>query len=613
MTRILDLVRGRRMLVSHKLFAIVGLCVFVTCGVAAFGIYQMSRIGEEIKAIAEEDIPLIKAVSEITLDQLEQSILLERMLAAAGLKTADHNNLGKIEEDIKKLGVKTTKAIIFGEKTMAQALAKAEAAGNSETAKEIKSLSARMHVVKTQHDGFDRHIEEIINLINANRVADANKIATKVAAESDLLVKETEGILEEIENFTLKAAVSAESHEKSSLLILSIVSLVGAAAGFFISWWVVRRSVSRPLEEVVGALSRLAEGDTEAHCEVRNDDEIGQVAKAFLTFKERTLEMRRLEAEKLEAEKKAEEDRREAEKQEEQRKRDEERRLQEERRQATLKMADELESSVKGVVDGVASAATEMEASAQSVSAASEETSHQASVVASASEEASNNVQTVAAATEELSASISEISSQVAKSAEIARQAVAEAQQTNDTVQGLTNAAQKIGEVVSMINDIAAQTNLLALNATIEAARAGEAGKGFAVVASEVKSLATQTATATEEIGSQITSIQNETAGVVAAISGITGTIEKINEIASTIASAVEEQGAATEEITRNVQEAAAGTQEVSNNIAGVTKAATDSSAVATQVVGVAGELSKQSEILRTELEKFLQNLRVAS
>ncbi len=175
-------------------------------------------------------------------------------------------------------------------------------------------------------------------------------------------------------------------------------------------------------------------------------------------------------------------------------------------------------------------------------------------------------MQTVAAAAEELSSSISEISRQVGQSAEIGRKAVDEARHTNDDVQGLADAAQKIGDVVSLITDIAGQTNLLALNATIEAARAGDAGKGFAVVASEVKSLATQTAKATEEIATQIAGMQEATTSAVEAIKRI----GEIDEIATSIASAVEQQGAATQEISRNAQQAAAGTQEVNGNIGGL-------------------------------------------
>jgi methyl-accepting chemotaxis protein len=179
-------------------------------------------------------------------------------------------------------------------------------------------------------------------------------------------------------------------------------------------------------------------------------------------------------------------------------------------------------------------------------------------------------------------------------------------------VQGLSAAAQKIGDVVKLISDIASQTNLLALNATIEAARAGDAGKGFAVVASEVKSLANQTAKATEEISAQVASMQGATNDAVQAIHSIGGTIGTINEIATTIASAVEEQGAATQEIARNVQEAAQGTGQVSSNIVGVNQAASETGAASSQVLASAEELGKQAETLRADVDQFLANIRAA-
>jgi len=261
---------------------------------------------------------------------------------------------------------------------------------------------------------------------------------------------------------------------------------------------------------------------------------------------------------------------------------------------------------VSEVVGIVASASTELQASAETMSSASEETTVQSQAVAAASEEATTNVQTVASAAEEMSNTVAEISRQVAQSSEISSRAVQEAQKTNEAVDGLTAAAMKIGEVVRLISEIAEQTNLLALNATIESARAGEAGKGFAVVANEVKSLAEQTAKATEDIEKQINSIQGETKGAADAIKSIGSTIGEISEIATVIASAVEEQSAATQEIARNCQEAAQGTEEVSSNIAGVSAAADQSTQSAGQVLDAAQELAKQGGNLKTEIEKFL-------
>ena len=263
---------------------------------------------------------------------------------------------------------------------------------------------------------------------------------------------------------------------------------------------------------------------------------------------------------------------------------------------------------VQEVVDAVASASNELDTTAQTMSATAEETSQQAATVAAASEEASTNVQTVSSATEELTASVTEINTQVSESARIAATAVDEAERSNATMDGLAKAADRIGEIVSLISDIAAQTNLLALNATIEAARAGEAGKGFAVVASEVKSLATQTAKATEDISTQITQMQGATGDAVDAIASVRDIIGKMSEISAAIASAMEEQGATTNEIARNIGEASSGVNDVTSTIAGVSESAQSTGSSATQVLGAARELSTQAETLRNEVEAFLQN-----
>jgi archaellum component FlaC len=270
------------------------------------------------------------------------------------------------------------------------------------------------------------------------------------------------------------------------------------------------------------------------------------------------------------------------------------------------------ENKTVELVGVVASASGQLQATAQALSATTDAITQNISGVAAAVEQASANVQTVAAAAEELSGSISEISRQVTQSSSIAEMAVHDAHRTDEIVKTLASRAQKIGDVVGLITSIAGQTNLLALNATIEAARAGEAGKGFAVVASEVKSLANQTAKATDEIVKQIAEIQTSTGEAVQAIESIAKTIEEISQIASSIAAAVEEQGSATQEIARNVHEAASGTRHVSESIASVSDDAKESGLTAAQVSAAAGDLTNQAEKLRTDVQEFIAEIKAA-
>jgi methyl-accepting chemotaxis protein len=275
-----------------------------------------------------------------------------------------------------------------------------------------------------------------------------------------------------------------------------------------------------------------------------------------------------------------------------------------------VKLADTFEAEVGGVVEAVAARAAEMQAQSRNLAEVTETSGREAAAVAEAAGRANDEVQAVAAAAEEMASTIGEISRRVAEAAEVAGRAVAEAQATDDTVRSLAEGANRIGEVVRLIGDIAGQTNLLALNATIEAARAGEAGKGFAVVASEVKSLAAQTAKATEEIGSQITQMQQITAKAVEAIRGIAATVEQTSDIATAIAAAVEEQGSTTQEIARSAGQVAEGTQTVSGRIEEVRRG-TEKTAGAVALLGAASDgLAVQASTLREKSGDFLSAVR---
>jgi len=383
------------------------------------------------------------------------------------------------------------------------------------------------------------------------------------------------------------AAVLAETSFLTTLLWVLMGVGIGVAGTVV---YLTNRSIVPPILSMVAAMGRLAGGDHSVEIPATDKkDEIGLMAKAVLIFKENMIKAKELAAKEAEAIS-----------------------ARVARAARVNDLTQRFDADISTVLRSVASASTELQATASSMTATAEETSNQATAVAAATEEASTNVQTVAAASEELASSVTEISRQVAQSAAIAQKAVEEADRTNTTVQGLFDGAASIGDVVKLISDIASQTNLLALNATIEAARAGEAGRGFAVVAAEVKSLAEQTAKATDQISAQISSIQNSSSEAVSAIKGITTTINQMNEIASAIASAVEEQGSATQEIARNVQQAALGTGEISSNVVGVQQAAGDTGAAAHQVLQASGELSKQSETMRGQVEAFLSNIKAA-
>ena len=282
------------------------------------------------------------------------------------------------------------------------------------------------------------------------------------------------------------------------------------------------------------------------------------------------------------------------------------------KRETMTALADSFSASVGGIVDSVSAASGELETAAQTLTKTAETTQQLATTVAAASEQTSANVQSVAAASEQLASSVVEIARQVQESSKIANDAVRQAEKTDQRINELSQAAGKIGDVVRLITAISEQTNLLALNATIEAARAGEAGRGFAVVAQEVKALAAQTGKATDEISAQIASMQTATQDSVLAIKDIGATIGRISEIATTIASAVEQQGASTQEISRNVQQAAQGTSQVAANITDVDRGASETGSASAQVLASAQSLSGGSRTLKSEVERFLSNVRAA-
>jgi methyl-accepting chemotaxis protein len=383
-----------------------------------------------------------------------------------------------------------------------------------------------------------------------------------------------------------KMTAMLEGARMTALGMVGAMLVLGSALAMLLA-----NIISRPFARTTDLMEAVANGNIDVVVDdVARRDDAGRLRRALQVFIQNAQEVRRLEALSKEKEVAAEEL----------------------KRTAMNDLASSFETSVGQVVEIVASAASELEATSETLARTARETSAHSNAVAQSANTSSANVQTVASASEEMSASISEIAQQVSTAADIARQAEAKAASTNETVHALSRAAEKIGKVVLLISDIASQTNLLALNATIEAARAGEAGKGFAVVASEVKSLAEQTARATDEISAQINEVQAATNEAVTAIDGISMTIGEINHISTAISAAVEEQMAAVSEITRNTADVAAGTAEVTQSIGLVQEGSAETGAASEQSLAAARELGQQAERLRSEVSGFLVRVRAA-
>ena len=355
--------------------------------------------------------------------------------------------------------------------------------------------------------------------------------------------------------------------------------------------WLVNRDIRKSLGGLRDIMTRLAEGDlTVTVPDTSRKDELGGMARAVAVFKDNAGRIEALQHEQQT---------------------DRQRGI-EEKRQALLKLADRFDTEVRGVAETVATAGGQMGDAARKVTGTADSAARQAGSALTEAEQATENVQGVAAAMEEMAATASEISRQVARAATISREAAEQGRRTNETVAGLSTAAQKVGDVVKLIQDIAAKTNLLALNATIEAARAGDAGKGFAVVAGEVKTLANQTAKATDEIRAQITSIQTESAAALAAIQGISQTVHGVEEIATAISSTVDQQSLAIQEVSSNIQQAAGRTRQVANDLRLVSDGLGDNGAAAAAVLSAADLLARQAGVLRNEVDGFLSSIRAA-
>ena len=528
---------------------------------------QLARTGNSLRYklddlpsnAEDEEMPLITLGAKKVTEQFQAAIALANTFVVNSDQSVATSALARLKfvENALKAISTTNAKILDGIKEISGMLEEyrrslAMLVGN---AKEIEGLIQEMTETAAE-----------INKASAAMKSDLLADQKRLDAESDAAIVETERLI---------------------VMLAAGGFLLGCIWAFFLG-----KGISRPMTRMCSAMRELAAGNFDVVLPgLGRRDELGEMAGAVEEFKVQAIARAERDAATQEAQSKA---------------------ASAARRAELIRFADEFEAAVGAIVANVSSSAVQLEASAGTLTRTAETTQSLSSQVAGASEEASTNMQSVASATEELSASVDEIGRRVRESSEIAEAAVRQAEQTDGRIGKLSRAAQQIGDVVKLITAIAEQTNLLALNATIEAARAGDAGRGFAVVASEVKSLASQTAKATDEISNHISGMQGATQESVAAIKEIGGTIGKISEIASTIASAVEQQSSATQEIARSVQNVAQGTQEAATNVMHVNRGATETGSASEEVLNSARALSGESTRLREELDRFMANIRAA-